>query len=131
MPRPGELSRPFLSLGTPWEAPRSCASSFSLSASLRAPLIPKELQCFFCLPACFRSWFSRRPRPPAPRPMPGPRLGAGAGHTVSIEIETERERGDGLVNVHVTRKWHMLQQGSIPEGSPEEVTFKLCLGSCK
>ena len=122
MPRPGELSRPFLSLGTPWEAPRSCPSSFSLSASLRAPSSLTSSSGFSASPPA---------PPPAPRPMPGPRLGAGAGHTVSIEIETGRERGDGLANVHVNRKWHMLQQGSIPEGSPEEVTLKLCLGSCK
>lgn len=57
------------------------------------------------------------------------RLHAGAGHTVSTE-RGPRE-GNGLANVHVNRKCHMLQQGSIPEGSMEEVTFKLGLGSCK
>ena len=121
-PRPSDLFQsplgPFLSAGTPWEAPRSCPCFFSLSTSSRAP---SPLRSSSGFPASLSS-----PLPGFPdRPL-CPRLRAGAGRTVSTERGPTA--GNGLANVYANRKCHMLQQGSIPEGSMEEVTFKLGLG---
>lgn len=80
-PRPSDLFQsplgPFLSAGTPWEAPRSCPCFFSLSTSSRAP---SSLRSSSGFPASL------------PSPLPGfpdcplcPRLRAGAGRTVSTQ----------------------------------------------
>lgn len=106
-----EPSWPFLSPGIP-------CPPCSLSTSFRARSIQLSS-------GSFSASLPGSPHFPSPSSMPGCKLGAAAQHTVGSE-------SGGRVNrpakEYVNRKWQGLQQGSIQEGFPQEVTCKLGQG---